>query len=89
MLLLAACQGKELWPEMSSHVAMSKAADIGKPTQSCDHRLAHERCIYIYGTPVGEKLGSPARYGYIRIGSHDILDEPLSPPAPTPDGAGG
>jgi hypothetical protein len=44
---------------MISHYAMSKAADIGKPTQSCDHRLAHERCIYIHGTPaVEEKLDS-------------------------------
>jgi len=88
MLLLAACQGKELWPEMSSHVAMSKAADIGKPTQSCDHRLAHERCIYIHGTPVERNSAARRATANIRIGLHDILDEPLSPPAPGPDGAG-
>jgi lipoprotein-anchoring transpeptidase ErfK/SrfK len=95
---------RQIRQEMSSYFAMSKAADIGKPTQSCDHRLTHERCIYIHGTPVEEKLDSPARYGCIRMGSYNIidlfdlvgigarvdtLDEPLSPPAPTPDGAGG
>jgi hypothetical protein len=68
-----------------------------------ENRLAYERFIYIHGTPVEEKLGSAASYGCIRMGSHDImdlfdlvgigarvdiLDEPLSPPAPRPDGSG-
>ena len=44
---------------ISQATGSSSTADIGKPTQSCDHCLAYERCIYIHGTPVEGKLGSP------------------------------
>jgi hypothetical protein len=74
---------------MSKAAGSSSAADIGERTQSCDHRLARMSiAIYIYETPVEGKLGSPASYGCIRMGSHDILDEPLSLLAPRPNGAG-
>lgn len=35
---------------------------------------AFRRTIYIHGTPEERRLGSPASYGCIRMGSHDVAD---------------
>jgi lipoprotein-anchoring transpeptidase ErfK/SrfK len=35
---------------------------------------AFKRCIYIHGTPEEWRLGSPASYGCIRMGSKDVID---------------
>jgi lipoprotein-anchoring transpeptidase ErfK/SrfK len=35
---------------------------------------AFRRCIYIHGTPEEWRLGSPASYGCIRMGSKDVID---------------
>ncbi len=34
---------------------------------------AHDRCIYIHGTPEERKIGRPASYGCIRMRSRDII----------------
>jgi len=43
----------------------------GKEKQN---RNTFRRCIYIHGTPEEWRLGSPASYGCIRMGSSDIID---------------
>lgn len=35
---------------------------------------AFKRCIYIHGTPEEWRLGTPASYGCIRMGSKDVID---------------
>lgn len=35
---------------------------------------AYRRCIYIHGTPEEWRLGTPASYGCIRMGSRDVID---------------
>lgn len=42
-------------------------------TQS-ENRNAFRRFIYIHGTPEHRRLGSPASYGCIRMGSKDVVD---------------
>jgi lipoprotein-anchoring transpeptidase ErfK/SrfK len=42
-------------------------------TQS-ENRNAFRRFIYIHGTPEHSRLGSPASYGCIRMGSRDVVD---------------
>lgn len=42
-------------------------------TQS-ENRNAFRRFIYIHGTPEHSRLGSPASYGCIRMGSKDVVD---------------
>lgn len=37
------------------------------------NRAAHERCIYIHGTPEERRLEKPASYGCIRMRSRDII----------------
>ncbi len=37
------------------------------------NRCAHERTIYIHGTPEEWRLGSPASYGCVRMRSSDII----------------
>jgi hypothetical protein len=34
---------------------------------------AHERCIYIHGTPEERRIGKPASYGCIRMRSKDVM----------------
>lgn len=34
---------------------------------------AHERCIYIHGTPEERRIGRPASYGCIRMKSRDVI----------------
>lgn len=34
---------------------------------------AHERCIYIHGTPEERRIGKPASYGCIRMRSRDVI----------------
>jgi lipoprotein-anchoring transpeptidase ErfK/SrfK len=61
------------------------------------NRNAHERGIYIHGTPEEWKIGSPASYGCIRMRSRDVVSifntvgkgasveitrQPLPPPPP-------
>jgi L,D-transpeptidase catalytic domain len=43
----------------------------GKDQQTCN---AFGRCIYIHGTAEEWRLGTPASYGCIRMGSHDVID---------------
>lgn len=43
----------------------------GKERQTCN---AFGRCIYIHGTPEEWRLGTPASYGCIRMGSRDVID---------------
>lgn len=38
------------------------------------NRNAYRRTIYIHGTPEEHRLGSPASYGCIRMGSRDVAD---------------
>lgn len=38
------------------------------------NRNTFRRCIYIHGTPEEWRLGSPASYGCIRMGSADVID---------------
>lgn len=42
--------------------------------QECTNRNAFRRTIYIHGTPEERRLGSPASYGCIRMGSRDVAD---------------
>ena len=42
----------------------------GKESQN---RAAHDRCIYIHGTPEEGRIGKPASYGCIRMRSKDII----------------
>jgi len=44
-----------------------------KGTQS-QNRNAFRRFIYIHGTPEEWRLGAPASYGCIRMGSRDVID---------------
>jgi lipoprotein-anchoring transpeptidase ErfK/SrfK len=37
------------------------------------NRGAHERCIYIHGTPEENRIGEPASFGCIRMRSKDII----------------
>ncbi len=43
----------------------------GKDRQTCN---AYGRCIYIHGTAEEWRLGTPASYGCIRMGSRDVID---------------
>jgi lipoprotein-anchoring transpeptidase ErfK/SrfK len=43
----------------------------GKEGHNCN---TFRRCIYIHGTPEEWRLGSPASYGCIRMGSGDVID---------------
>lgn len=38
-----------------------------------DNRNAHERCIYIHGTPEESRIGKPASFGCIRMKSKDVV----------------
>lgn len=38
------------------------------------NRNAYRRFIYIHGTPEERRLGTPASYGCIRMGSRDVID---------------
>lgn len=42
----------------------------GKENQN---RAAHDRCIYIHGTPEERTIGRPASYGCIRMRSKDVI----------------
>jgi hypothetical protein len=42
----------------------------GKEEQN---RAAHDRCIYIHGTPEERRIGRPASYGCIRMRSKDVI----------------
>jgi lipoprotein-anchoring transpeptidase ErfK/SrfK len=42
----------------------------GKETQN---RAAHDRCIYIHGTPEERRIGRPASFGCIRMRSRDVI----------------
>jgi L,D-transpeptidase-like protein len=42
----------------------------GKEEQN---RAAHDRCIYIHGTPEERRIGKPASYGCIRMRSKDVI----------------
>jgi len=44
-----------------------------KGTDKCN-KNAFGRCIYIHGTAEEYKLGTPASYGCIRMGSKDVID---------------
>ena len=37
------------------------------------NRAAHDRCIYIHGTPEERRIGNPARFGCIRMRSRDVI----------------
>jgi lipoprotein-anchoring transpeptidase ErfK/SrfK len=37
------------------------------------NRGAHDRCIYIYGTPEERRIGKPASFGCIRMRSKDVI----------------
>jgi lipoprotein-anchoring transpeptidase ErfK/SrfK len=37
------------------------------------NRRAHDRCIYIHGTPEERRIGKPASFGCIRMRSRDII----------------
>ncbi|WP_411827451.1 L,D-transpeptidase family protein [Luteolibacter sp. AS25] len=39
-----------------------------------NNKNAFRRYIYIHGTPEQYRLGSPASYGCIRMGTHDVVD---------------
>ena len=43
----------------------------GRDRQTCN---AFGRCIYIHGTAEEWRLGTPASYGCIRMGSRDVID---------------
>ncbi len=64
-----------------------------------ENQRAHDRDIYIHGTPEEWKIGTPASYGCIRMRSRDVVAlfdavgkgaevsitrEPLPPPPPPP-----
>lgn len=38
------------------------------------NRAAHDRCIYIHGTPEERRIGKPASFGCVRMRSRDIID---------------
>ena len=38
------------------------------------NREAHDRCIYIHGTPEERRIGKPASFGCIRMRSRDVID---------------
>jgi hypothetical protein len=42
----------------------------GKEEQN---RAAHDRCIYIHGTPEERRIGKPASFGCIRMRSEDVI----------------
>jgi lipoprotein-anchoring transpeptidase ErfK/SrfK len=42
----------------------------GKEQQN---RAAHDRCIYIHGTPEERRIGRPASFGCIRMRSRDVI----------------
>jgi hypothetical protein len=42
----------------------------GKEEQN---RAAHDRCIYIHGTPEERRIGKPASFGCIRMRSKDVI----------------
>ena len=42
----------------------------GKEEQN---RAAHDRCIYIHGTPEERRIGRPASFGCIRMRSKDVI----------------
>jgi lipoprotein-anchoring transpeptidase ErfK/SrfK len=42
----------------------------GMETQN---RAAHDRCIYIHGTPEERRIGGPASFGCIRMQSSDVI----------------
>jgi hypothetical protein len=42
----------------------------GKEEQN---RSAHDRCIYIHGTPEERRIGKPASFGCIRMRSKDVI----------------
>lgn len=42
--------------------------------QESNNRNTFRRTIYIHGTPEERRLGSPASYGCIRMGSRDVAD---------------
>ena len=42
----------------------------GKEEQN---RAAHDRCIYIHGTPEERRIGKPASFGCIRMRSRDVI----------------
>lgn len=37
------------------------------------NRGAHERCIYIHGTPEERRIGKPASFGCVRMRSRDVI----------------
>ena len=37
------------------------------------NRGAHDRCIYIHGTPEERRIGHPASFGCIRMRSKDVI----------------
>ena len=37
------------------------------------NRYAHDRCIYIHGTPEEKRIGRPASFGCIRMRSKDVI----------------
>ena len=37
------------------------------------NRAAHDRCIYIHGTPEEKRIGRPASFGCIRMRSRDVI----------------
>jgi lipoprotein-anchoring transpeptidase ErfK/SrfK len=37
------------------------------------NRAAHDRCIYIHGTPEEKRIGKPASFGCIRMRSRDVI----------------
>jgi lipoprotein-anchoring transpeptidase ErfK/SrfK len=37
------------------------------------NRAAHERCIYIHGTPEERRIGQPASFGCVRMRSRDVI----------------
>ena len=42
----------------------------GMETQN---RAAHDRCIYIHGTPEERRIGQPASFGCVRMRSNDVI----------------
>jgi lipoprotein-anchoring transpeptidase ErfK/SrfK len=42
----------------------------GMETQN---RAAHDRCIYIHGTPEERRIGQPASFGCVRMRSSDVI----------------
>ena len=37
------------------------------------NRAAHDRCIYIHGTPEEHRIGKPASFGCVRMRSSDVI----------------